>query len=121
MEIHIGDRVAEIELVSKEDNKVVLTIDGKPFEADVVMAENGTCNILMDGRSANAQLIRRESGKSYKVNTHYSSFNVEIVDSQAKYLRMRKKGEDEQNDRITSPMPGKVVKIPVTAGQEMRT
>ena len=98
-----------------------LTIDGKPFEADVVMAENGTCNILMDGRSANAQLIRRENGKSYKVNTHYSSFNVEIVDSQAKYLRMRKKGEDEQNDRITSPMPGKVVKIPVTAGQEMRT
>ena len=54
MEIHIGDRVAEIELVSKEDNKVVLTIDGKPFEADVVMAENGTCNILMDGRCANA-------------------------------------------------------------------
>ena len=55
MEIHIGNRVAEVELVSKEDNKVVLTIDGKPFEADVVMAENGTCNILMDGRSSNAQ------------------------------------------------------------------
>ena len=106
MEIHIGDRVAEVELVSKEDNKVVLTIDGKPFEADVVMAENGTCNILMDGRSANAQLIRKENGKSYKVNTQY--------------LRMRKKGEDEQNDRITSPMPGKVVKIPVTAGQEVK-
>lgn len=33
MEIHIGNRVAEVELVSKEDNKVVLTIDGKPFEA----------------------------------------------------------------------------------------
>lgn len=29
MEIHIGNRVAEIELVSKQDNKVVLTIDGK--------------------------------------------------------------------------------------------
>ena len=74
MEIHIGNRVAEVELVSKEDNKVVLTIDGKTFEADVVMAENGTCNILMDGRSSNAQLIRRDNGKSYKVNTHYSSF-----------------------------------------------
>ena len=120
MEIHIGNRVAEIELVSKEDNKVVLTIDGKTFEADVVMAENGNCNILMDGRSSNAQLIRKENGKSYKVNTHYSSFNVEIIDSQAKYLRMRKKGEEEQNDRITSPMPGKVVKIPVSVGQEMK-
>ena len=56
----------------------------------------------------------------YKVNTHYSSFNVEIVDSQAKYLRMRKKGEEEQNDCIISPMPGKVVKIPVAVGQEMK-
>ena len=120
MEIHIGNRVAEIELVSKQDNKVVLTIDGKTFEADVVMAENGTCNNLMDGHSANAQLIRSDNGKSYKVNTHYSSFNIDIVDSQAKYLRMRKKGEEEQNDRITSPMPGKVVKIPVTAGQKMK-
>lgn len=117
MEIHIGNRVVEVELVSKEDNKVVLTIDGKTFEADVVMAENGTCNILMDGRSSNAQLIRRDNGKSYKVNTHYSSFNVEIVDSQAKYLRMRKKGEEEQNDCIISPMPGKVVKIPVAVGK----
>ena len=26
MEIHIGDRVAEVELVSKEDNKVVLPL-----------------------------------------------------------------------------------------------
>ena len=120
MEIHIGNRVAEVELVSKEDNMVVLSFDGIPFEADVVMAENGTCNILMDGRSSNAQLIRRDNGKSYKVNTHYSSFNVEIVDSQAKYLRMRKKGEEEQNDCIISPMPGKVVKIPVAVGQEMK-
>ena len=120
MEIHIGNRVAEIELVSKHDNKVVLTIDGKTFEADVVMAENGTCNILMDGRSANAQLIRSDNGKRYKVNTHYSRFNIDIVDSKAKYPRMRKKGEEEQNDRITSPMPGKVVKIPVTAGQKMK-
>ena len=120
MEIHIGNRVADVELVSKEDNKVVLTIDGIPFEADVVMAENGMCNILMDGHSSNAQLIRKNDGKNYKVSTHYSTFNVEIIDSQAKYLRMRKKGEEEQNDRITSPMPGKVVKIPVTVDQEMK-
>ena len=42
------------------------------------------------------------------------------MDTQAKYLRLRKNGEEEQNDCITSPMPGKVVKIPVTVGQEMK-
>ena len=120
MEIHIGYRVAEVELVSKEDNKVVLTIDGKTFEADVVMAENGTCNILMDGRSSNAQLIRRDNGNSYNVNTHYSSFNVEIVDSQAKYLRMKKGDDTRQDDKIIAPMPGKVVKIPVQKGDHLQ-
>ena len=30
MEIHIGDRVADVTLVSKEGNKVQFMIDGKP-------------------------------------------------------------------------------------------
>ena len=58
MEIHIGDRVADVTLVSKDGNKVVLSIDGKPIEVDVVMAENGSCSILHDGNSYNAELIR---------------------------------------------------------------
>jgi len=116
MEIHIGKRIAEVELLSKEGNKVQLTIDGKEFEVDVVMAENGACSILHDGKSFNAELIRSESGKNYKVNTHFSSFLVNIVDTQAKYLRMRKKGDDVQDDKIVSPMPGKIVKIPIKVG-----
>ena len=120
MEIHIGDRVADVTLVSKEGNKVQLTIDGVPYDVDIVMAENGSCSILHEGKSYNAELIRKEGGKSYTVNAHYQSYNIDIIDSQAKYLRMRKKGEEEQNDCITSPMPGKVVKIPVTVGQEMK-
>ena len=57
--------MAEIELVSKEDNKVVLTIDGKPFEADVVMAENGTCNILMDGRDIGTVVLPNATVKIF--------------------------------------------------------
>ena len=41
MEIHIGNRVAEVELKSKEGNKVLLTIDGKEFEVDIMIVENG--------------------------------------------------------------------------------
>lgn len=39
MEIHIGDRVADVTLASKEGNKVQLTIDGVPYDVDIVMAE----------------------------------------------------------------------------------
>ena len=100
MEIHIGDRVADVTLVSKEGNKVQLTIDGKPVEVDIVMAENGNCSILHNGNSFNAGLVRGE----------------DIVDTQAKYLHMRRGADEKQGDKIVAPMPGKVVSIPVKVG-----
>ena len=112
MEIHIGNRVADVSLVSKEGNKVQLTIDGVPYDVDIVMAENGSCSIIHDGKSYNTELIRKEGGKSYTVNAHYQSYNIDIIDSQAKYLRMRKGADEKQQDKIVSPMPGKIVSIP---------
>lgn len=112
--------MAEVELVSKEDNQVKIMIDDTLFEVDIVMAENGVCSIMHNGRSYNAELMRSESGKQYTVNTYFSSFPVEIVDSQAKYLRNRKKDDmDDSQDQIVSQMPGKVVKILVEEGQEV--
>ena len=121
MEIHIGNRVADISLVRKEGNKVQLTIDGVPYDVDIVMAENGSCSILHEGKSYNAELIRKEGGKSYTVNAHYQSYNIDIIDSQAKYLRMRKGNDEKQSDKIISPMPGKVVKIPVKVGDRLES
>ena len=120
MEIHIGDRVADVTLVSKDGNKVQFLIDGVPYDVDIVMAENGSCSILHGGNSYNAELIRSENGKNYTVNTFYRSYNVDIVDTQAKYLRMRKGGEERQDHKIVAPMPGKVVKIPVAVGDRLK-
>lgn len=120
MEIHIGKRVADVSLVSKDGNKVQLTVDGVPYEVDIVMAENGACSILHDGCSYSSELIRSGSGKSYTVNTHFHTYAVEIVDMQAKYLRMRKNSEERQEGKIISPMPGKVVKVLVKKGDCLR-
>ena len=119
MEIHIGDRVADVTLVSKEGNKVKLTIDGKPCEVDIVMAENGSCSILHEGNSYNAGLVCGEGGKSYDVNMFYRSYHVDIVDTQAKYLHMKRGAEEKQDDKIVAPMPGKVVSIPVSEGDRL--
>ena len=119
MEIHIGDRVADVTLVSKEGNKVLLTIDGKPYEVDIVMAENGSCSILHDGNSFNAGLVRGEGGKIYDVGMFYRSYHVDIVDTQTKYLHMKKGADEKQGDKIIAPMPGKVVSIPVKEGERL--
>ena len=55
----------------------------------------GACSILHDGHSYNAELIRSGGGKNYQVNTLFSSYSVDIIDSQAKYLRMRKNSEEK--------------------------
>ena len=120
MEIHIGDRVADVTLVSKEGNKVQLTIDGQPYEVvDIVMAENGNCSILHNGNSFNAGLVRGEGGKNYDVNILTRSFHVDIVDTQAKYLHTRKGADEKQDNKIVAPMPGKVVSIPVLAAGDI--
>ena len=119
MEIHIGNSVADVTLVSKEDNKVRLNVDGRIYDVDIAMAENGSCSILHDGNSYNTEVIRGEGGKSYDVNLFYRSYHVDIADTQVKYLRMRKGGEERQDDMIIAPMPGKVMKIPVKKGARL--
>ena len=44
MEIHIGNRVADVSLVSKEGNKVQLTIDGVPYDVDIGSIRRGYRN-----------------------------------------------------------------------------
>ena len=119
MEIRIGDRVADVQLLSKEGNNVHISIDGVEYEVDVAMVERGGCSVLYAGKSYNAEFVRSENGKNYKVNTNFSTYDVEIIDSSAKYLRMKKGNDELQDNKIVSPMPGMIVSIPVCVGDHL--
>ncbi|MGL5228882.1 MAG: biotin/lipoyl-containing protein [Bacteroidales bacterium] len=119
MEVQIGNRVAEVELISKEGNFVCLSIDGEQYEIDITMLEDGVYSILNNGKSYNAELTRSDDNKEYKVNAAFSSYDVKIIDEKAKYLRMRKDTDDRQDNKIISPMPGKIVSIPVKVGDTL--
>lgn len=119
MEVRIGNKMAEVELLSKEDNKVSISINGNVYDVDIVMAENGLCSIITnDGKSYNAEIRRPDKGNEYIVNVLFDSYQVEMIDLQTKYLRNRKNADGGMaQDRIFSPMPGKVVKILVEKGE----
>lgn len=101
MEIHIGNRVADVTLVSKEGNKVRLSIDGKPYDVDIVMTENGSCSVLHDGNSFNAEIISGEDHRSYDVNMFYRSYSCGYRSIQKKYLRMRKSRKRSKMTRLS--------------------
>ncbi|MBE9491487.1 MAG: biotin/lipoyl-binding protein [Bacteroidetes bacterium] len=119
MEIKINDRNAQVELLSRKDNNVLISIDGRKYEADIVMVENGVYSILIDNRSYNIELIKIES-KKYLVTTYLQSYDVEIIDAESKYLKSRKKDDILEETTISSPMPGKIVKVLVNEGDQVK-
>jgi len=121
LEIKLGDRIAKVELLTESGNKIKILVDDNEYDLDCHQVEKGIYSILYKGRSYNVELIATDSPKKYSVNTSYLSYEAEIIDAETKYLKARTSGnlEDEQST-ISSPMPGKVVKIPVLLGEEVK-
>lgn len=118
-EVKINDRNALVEVLSREGSRLRISIDGKKYDADVVMVEEGVYSIIIDNRSHNIELIQTDN-KNYLVNTYSKSYEVEVIDAESKYLKSRRRDDGHEEAIISSPMPGKVVKILVSVGDEVK-
>ena len=119
-EIQINNRTAEVELLHREGNQVKVSVDGEVFELDLARVGEGIYSALLKGKSYNIEMVNTHSKRHYTVNTFYNSYDVEVIDTQARYLKNRSgAGQEATGDAIISPMPGKVVKILVKEGDKV--
>ncbi len=121
LEINIDGNSSSVELLSKDGNKHQIKIDGKLFEVDLVMVEKGVYSIIYKNKSYNVELIQGREPKTYTINTLYNSYDIDIMDAEAKYLKGRKQDELDDDSAISSPMPGKVVKVLVKIGDKVKS
>ncbi len=119
-EIKVNDRIVQVELLSRKGNQIQVMLDNKLYELDIVEVERGVYSIIHQNTSFNVELVEAKNAKNYTVNTLYESFDVQIIDAEAKYLMSRKKDDGEDEKVIASPMPGKVVKVLVKEGDEVK-
>ncbi len=121
IEIHIGDRIANVELLNIDGNKVQIEIDDRVYDVDISMIEHGVYSLIYQNKSYNLELVKSpDDSKKYEVSTLYSTLPVEIVDVHRKYMKNRQKDElDDGQEKISTPMPGKVIKIPVKKGEKI--
>lgn len=120
LQIKINGRLANLKLLKHESNIYEIEVDGKIYKLDALMVEHGVYSILHDNVSHNVELIEKDDHRHFNVNTYYHSYDVEIIDAEARYKMNR--GTDELDDirKISSPMPGKVVKILVKVGDQVK-
>jgi biotin carboxyl carrier protein len=95
--------------------KRVIRIDGKevkPADGDIVETEPGAYSILVDGKAYEARL----SGEEIVVNGRRFEFDIE--DPRA-WNRTGGSAGAHGRASITAPMPGKVVRVLATAGEQV--
>ena len=116
-EVKLKDRLAHVEVLSHDGDNLLVTVDGKEYALDFVKIGKGSYSVLHRNNSYNVELIPINGIKKYQVHTLKHSFEVEIIDAEAKYLASRRKEQDAEDEAvISSPIPGKVVKVPVAVG-----
>lgn len=126
LNITVDDTNFEVKIISQEGNNIEISIDGRIYNLDVERIHAGSYSIINKNKSYNIDLIQGQGQRHYLVNMAYSTYDVNIIDAQARYLESRHKGQhSDSHNEIASPMPGKVVKVlveegdTVTAGQPL--
>ncbi len=120
IEIKVGDRLASVELIKQDGNLLDIKIDDVVYNLDVLHNSQGTFSIIHNGHSYNIELDYRDN-KKYTAFTLYKTYDVEVIDAETRYLNNRGgSGFLNNANTIISPMPGKVVKILLSEGDQVK-
>jgi biotin carboxyl carrier protein len=116
--LDIGGKTRKVE-IARADGKLRFLVDGKPLEADAVEVARGIYSILIGGESFE---VRTEAavGKLRVISRGREIFAV-FRDPRQWRRRGGAALEAEGRQQIIAPMPGKIVRVLVKAGDPVET
>jgi biotin carboxyl carrier protein len=114
LEIALNGEAHQVELVTIGE-RLRCTIDGTPLEADAVQIAPGIYSILIDGESLDVRV--EPDGGGLRVAAAEQKWRAEIRDPR-QWRRNRSGGsEAEGRQQVSAPMPGKIIRVLVRAGE----
>jgi len=113
-EVHIGGKTRVVEF-TRNSEKLQISLDGNLLDADAVEVATNTFSILIDGESWEVRVAPRPDG-SLTLHTGIAECIAEVTDPRAWRGRRHGAMEVEGRQQIAAPMPGKVVRLLVKAG-----
>ncbi len=112
-----GEKARVIELERDTAGWRVI-LDGRPVAVDAVEITPNTLSILLDGQSFEISVTPSPDGK-LKLQTGTQEFTAEVIDPRAWSGRRHGSVEAEGRQQVVAPMPGKVVRLLVKAGDHV--
>jgi len=95
-----------------------VTLDGRPVAVNTVAITPNILSILLDGQSFEISVTPSPDGK-LKLQTGSHELTAEVIDPRAWSGRRHGNVEAEGRQQIVAPMPGKVVRLLVKAGDRI--
>jgi len=114
LEIALNGKARQVEL-AQIGERLRCTIDGTPLEANAVQIAPGIYSILVDGESLEVRV--EADGGGLRVAAADQEWRAEIRDP--RQWRQNRSGgsEAEGRQQVSAPMPGKIVRVLVRAGE----
>lgn len=117
IQIRTGDRSENISILKLEGNLLQIRLGEREYKLDIVKVEKNIYSILLGDKSFDIEVVAGVKKNSYSVRYICHSFNIEVLDAEMRYMQNRlKTGPGSEENTISSPMPGKVVKVLVKPG-----
>jgi len=110
---------APVDVEPLGDGRYAVTLNGKRHEVESLMLPHGAVSLLVDGKSYAVEF--EEGGDEVKVLVKGQVTKVDVADERKLRLRAANKGFTVEGPQVVAaPMPGKIVKVFVKPGEEVK-
>ena len=119
LQIALNGKTHQVEL-AQAGERLRCTIDGAPLEADAVEIAPGIYSILIDGESLEAR-VEPDGGAALRVTVGNREWQAEIRDPREWRRNRTGVADAEGRQQVLAPMPGKIVRVLIAAGDSVET
>lgn len=118
LDLRIAGRTRRVE-IERRGGHLQFRLDGRELQADTADVAPGIYSVLLGGESFDVRVGPRAAG--LRVSTRGREFSAEVIDPRQWRRERGRTLEVEGSQEIVAPMPGKVVRVLVKAGDKVET
>jgi biotin carboxyl carrier protein len=108
--------VVELE---KNGSSYKVSLDGQGVDADVILTTPNAVSVILNGAAFEFHIAPTPDG-AYTLQTGTHEFHAEVRDPRSWRARKQRALEAEGRQQILAPMPGKVIRLLVKVGDEVK-